>query len=110
MNVEQEVEQRLETLLDQVTRGDAITVSQVKDVLRWAWYGQKVLSQFDMGLCGSVFRQSRTSVLMTVKAVESGVPLVAFVSSATTVGCVEHLFDLLYNEKLKWQKDKYPWI
>jgi len=47
---------------------------------------------------------------MTVKVVESGVSLVAFVTAATTMGSIEHMFYLLESEKLKWQKDKYPWI
>jgi len=108
--VDQQVEERLEKMLSQVQAGVEPSRDLVKDILRWALHGPEIFSQFDQGFCGSVFRQSRTNVLMTIKVNQAGVPLVAFITSATTAGCIEQMFDLLYADKLKWQKDRYPWI
>jgi hypothetical protein len=110
MSVDDRVEQRLESLIDKLCDRDKESIEYVEDLLRWGLYGQDVFSQFGLGLSGFVFRQRNGSTLLTVKATEAGVPLVAFVTSATTRGCVEQMFDLLYAGRLKWQRDKYPWI
>ena len=103
-------DKELGAIIEQLALGDEDTLDRVDSLLMWGLYGHRVLSQFGLGLCGYVFRQSRTNVLMTVKVEESGVPLVGFITSATTIGCIEQMFDLLAGGRLKWQKDKYPWI
>lgn len=110
MSKSTEREERIDHLVKKLQANDAQTLDYVEDLLLFGLYGQDVLSQFGLGLKGFVFRQSRTNVLMTVKAVEGGVPLVAFITAATTMGCIEQMFDLLYNSRLKWQKDRYPWV
>jgi len=110
MDLGHEIDERVHSVMAQARNGDRTTREQLEDLVRWGFYGQKCFSQFGMGLSGYVFRHSRTSVRMTVKVVESGVSLVAFVTAATTMGSIEHMFYLLESEKLKWQKDKYPWI
>lgn len=110
MNLQEKREQRVWALIDKVAGRDKETVSDVFDLLEWGFYGQDVLSQNGLGLCGWVFRQRLGSVLTTVKVLESGVPLVGFVSSATTIGCISKVLDLLAEDRMKWQKDKYPWI
>ena len=110
MDVETKSEQRTWALMDKLADRDKVTVEQVFDLLQWGFYGQDVFSQFGLGVSGYVFRQRPGSVMLTVKAVEDGVPLVAFVTSATTTGCIEHLFYLLESDRLKWQRDRYPWI
>jgi len=96
--------------LSDLARGEKITVKQVTDILYFTQYGQSVFSQFDYGLNGFVVRQRHDSVLLTVKLNESGVPLVGYITSHTTTGCIEQMFDLLFAERLRLQKDKYPWI
>lgn len=110
MNIEDKREQRLEALIVKASQGDRRVIESLKDLLTWGLYSPSVFSQFGYGLSGFVYRQSAGGVRSTVKVVESGVPLVAFVSSATTAGNVEQMFDLLFEGRLKWQKDKYPWI
>lgn len=109
MSLETELEQRLDGLMAQVRGNDRVTVRVVSELCRWGFYGQKVFSQMGLGLSGSVFRQRPGSVQMTVKVSEGGIPLVAWVTSSCTTGCIEQMFDLLYADKLKWQKDKFPW-
>jgi hypothetical protein len=110
MSTETDRLEYVDKIVSSIVTQDARTIQSVKDILLWSYYGPEVLSQFGMGCHGWIFRQYRTHVLMTVKAVESGTPLVAFVSGSSTIGCVEQMFDLLFSERLKWQKDKYPWI
>ena len=102
--------ERIDALIDKVKLGDRATIEWMSDLMLWALYGPEELSQFGYGLSGWVFRQRQGSTLMTVKVVESGTPLVAFISAATPRGCIEQMFGLLYAERLRWQKDKYPWI
>lgn len=105
-----QVQGGLDRLLLEIANNVPRTVSSVRDILRWSYYGQSVLSQFGLGLRGHVFRQRPASVLMTTKVQEGDVPLVAFVTAGTTTGCIEQMFDLLYDGRLKWQRDKYPWV
>jgi hypothetical protein len=102
--------QRLQLLVDKIAKGDTRTLDDVYDLLEWGMFGPEVFGQFGLGLSGYVFRQSPIGVRMTVKVIESGVPLVAFISCVTTTACIEQMFDLLYAHRLKWQKDRYPWI
>lgn len=84
--------------------------NHIVPLITFVHYGHDVLSQFGMGLCGFSLRLNRSDTLMTVKAVDGGVPLVVFVTSATTTGCIEKFMDLLDSDRLSWVKDKYPWI
>lgn len=110
MPTETECLEQVDKIVESLASRDARAIERTKDILLWSLYGQNVLSQFGMGLSGWVFRQYRTHVLLTCKVLESGTPLVAFVSGSSTTGCIEQMFDSLYSERLKWQKDKYPWI
>jgi hypothetical protein len=103
-------EKRMDHLMSKLAIGDQDVVGYVDDLLTFGLYPQEVFSQFGLGLSGFIIRHTRTNVLMTVKVTEEGVPLVAFVTAATTRGCVEQMFDLLASGRLKWQRDKYPWI
>jgi len=47
--------------------------------------------------------------LLTVKANDSGTPLIVFISSSTAMGCISKFIDLLELNKLTWVKDRYPW-
>ena len=110
MSLDAKYEQRLNYIIEQIGIGDKQYIDEVWDLLLWSTYGQDVLSQFGYGVYGWNFRQSRGSCRLTVKAEESGVPLVAFVTSATPRGCIEQMFYLLDSKGLNWQKDKFPAI
>lgn len=110
MYTEQQREQVISDTIDKLANKDRVHLDATRDLLTWGFYGPSVFSQFGMALAGFVFRQLNGNCQMTVKVVEQGVPLVAFVSSHTTTGCIEQMFDLLWAGRLKWQKDKYPWI
>lgn len=106
----QKVDDSVQRTLSQIADSVPRTVNQVTDILCFVQYLPDILGQFGMGYSGCIIRQRRDSVLMSIKVVDSGTPLVGFITSHTTTGCVEQMFDLLYNDRLRWQKDKYPWI
>lgn len=110
MTIRRGIEDRVWHIIERLEERDKRYIDSNFDLLTWAWYGQEALSQFDLGLSGWVFRQQRESVRATVKVVESAVPLVAFITSGTTTGCIRQFYDLLWADKVTWQKDKYPWI
>lgn len=110
MSVETKYDEKVWQLIDDLESKDKRGIEQTFDLVLWGHYVQEVLSQFGLGYQGSVFRQRSGSSVMTIKVVESGVPLVAFITSHTTMGCIEQMFSLLWADRLKWQKDKYPWI
>jgi len=109
MDLETKYEQKVWSLMDNLEGKDKSRIEQTFDLLLWGHYVQDVLSQFGMGYQGAVFRQRPGSTVLTIKVVEGGVPLVAFITAASTLGCIEQMFDLLWSNRLKWQKDKYPW-
>lgn len=109
MSLETKRDEYIRHLTQQLTIGDPKTIDQLSDYLTWGLYGPNVFSQFGFRYDGVVVRQYRTNVRLTVKVNESGVPLVGFVTSSNTMGSIEQMFDLLWAERIKWQKDKYPW-
>lgn len=82
----------------------------LENMLLFLLYVPKVLSQFGMTYQGFVCRQKRDQTLLTVKAREGETPLVVFVTSNNTTGCMVRFLDLLESDKLSWVKDRYPWI
>lgn len=84
--------------------------AELVDLILFTTYIHEILSHFSLGFCGCSFRHNRTDVLMTVKAVDGGTPLVVFVTSATATGCISKFLDLLETDRLSWVKDRYPWI
>jgi hypothetical protein len=110
MSLDAKYTKRLDHIIGQIADSDPEYIDEVWDLLLWSHYGQDVFSQFGYGVYAWNFRQSNGSTRLTIKARESGVPLVAFVSAATPRGCVEQMFSLLEHNALKWQKDKYPTI
>lgn len=110
MDLRDTCEIRVENILDKVASRDKVYVDSVFDLVLWANYGQDVLSQFGYSVYSWGFRHKNGMTRLSIKAVESGVPLVAFVSSASPTGCIEQLFTLLEKGGVRWQKDKYPSI
>lgn len=101
---------RCASILSELERKEPRTTQQVADLLLWGYYAPQTFAEFGMGYQGCVLRQRADSCLLTVKVVESGTPLVGFVSASTTTGSIERLFDALFEYRVKWQRDKYPWI
>lgn len=108
MSLDDKYTQRLDHIIDRIGDRDKDYVDMVWDILLWSTYGQDVLSQFGYGVYAWNFRQQNGTTRLCVKAIESGVPLVAFVSGATPTGCIEQMFGMLERGTLRWQKDKYP--
>jgi hypothetical protein len=82
----------------------------ITDLLIFSYYGQKVHSQFGLGLMGFQCRQTHDNALLTVKITEGGLPLVGFITSANPTGCMSRYLDLLEQGHMTWAKDRYPWI
>lgn len=110
MNIPDESALYIESALEKAVSYGGEYSSGIEDVLLLHLCGQNVHSQNGLGLLGWVFRQSRDSTLLTVKVSDAGVPLVAFVTSATPTGCVEMYWRQFEADRLKWMRDKYPWI
>lgn len=110
MHIDADILKELEVATDQWNDGRIVHKDDLRDLLLLHHYGHKVFSQFGLGLCGWVLRQRNGETLLTVKVVESGTPLVVFITSATPMGCVSKLFDLLERDRLTFARDKYPWI
>lgn len=110
MTIDAKYTQRLEFIIDRIADSDKEYIDEIWDLLLWSHYGQDVFSQFGYGVYSWNFRQANGSTRLTIKAKESGIPLVAFVTAASPRGCVEQMFGLLEHNALKWQKDRYPSI
>lgn len=110
MSIDAKYTERLDFVIGRIADGDKEYLDEVWDLLLWSHYGQDVFSQFGYGVYAWNFRQSNGTTRLTIKAHESGIPLVAFVTCASPRGCVEQMFCLLENNRLKWQKDRYPSI
>lgn len=110
MEVGTRITQRLNHYIDRIADNDQEYIDDVWNILMWGLYGRDVLSQFGYGVYAWNFRQLNGNTQLVLKATESGVPLVAFITGASTMGCIEQMFDLLETGHLKWQKDKYPAI
>jgi len=110
MNKESERLEKIGHLLKSAANGGADDKALLEALLTLHIYGQEEHSQFGMGLSGWVMRQSRGETLLTVKVTESGVPLVAYITSYSPTGSIEKYLDMLEDSRVKWSKDRYPWI
>lgn len=110
MSTYEQLEQRVWGIIEKVQDRDKEHIEHLFDTILWMEYGQTVFSQFGYGVYSWQFRQQDGNTLLVIKAQENGVPLVAFVTSATTRGCIEQMFDLVTNGSLRWQRDKWPTI
>lgn len=110
MELGTEMLQELEAATDQWTDQRIIHKDDLRDLLMLHIYGQKVFSELGMGLSGWVCRQRNGQTLLTVKVTEDQTPLVVFITSASPMGCVSKLFDLMEKDRLSYSRDRYPWI
>lgn len=110
MNIPDECALGVERILKRAASSDSAYTDGLVDLALLHIYGQKVFSQMGLGLCGWSIRQKGLNHLLTLKVMEAGVPLVAYITSHTPTGCVEQLFYLLESDKLRFNRDLYPWI
>ena len=105
-----DLDQQIDQFIMNAQREKDAARDLVTDLLLLLYYPNEYLANFGIQFCGLSLRQNRTDVLMTVKVLDSGTPLVGFITSATTIGCVEKFLDLLEADRVTWTKDKFPWI
>lgn len=99
----------VQAAMEQWTDGRVIDAADLESLLLFMLYVPKVLSQFGIKYGGHVARQKNGQTLLTVKAKEGDTPLVVFVTSDTTMGCMARFLDLLESDRLTWVRDRYPW-
>lgn len=99
----------VQAAIEQWTDSRVIGAVDLENLLLFMCYGPKVLSQFGHRYHGCSFRQKNGQTLMTVKTTSETTPLVAFITSDTTTGCIVRFWDLLENDRVTWVKDRYPW-
>ena len=99
----------VQAAMEQWSDSRVIGSMDLENLLLFVVYGPKVLSQFGHRWCGFSCRQKHTQTLLTVKTISEGTPLVAFITSDTTTGCIVRFWDLLEQDRVTWVKDRYPW-
>lgn len=100
----------LAAAMEQWTDMRILHVDDLEDLLAFHLYLPKLLSQKGLRLQGFSCRQANGNTRLCLKVKEGDTPLVAFVTSATTIGSMGRLFNLLLHDRLTWNRDKYPWI
>lgn len=83
--------------------------TDLESMLLFWLYMPNVLSQNGLQYRGAIFRQKEQQTLLTVKVVESGTPLVVFITSNNSTGCMVRFWNLFEDDKLSWVRDRYPW-
>ena len=110
MNIDEAVLYPVQAAVEQWTDKRVISDVDLENLLLFIVYGQKVFSQIGMRLEGFSCRQKQGQTLLTVKVREGDTPLVVFITSDTTTGCIVRLLDLLESDRLNFVKDRFPWI
>ena len=100
----------VEAATEQWTDSRVVNQEDLEHLLFFWYYMPKAFSQNKMKFLGCVFRQKGDQWLMTVKAKENSTPLVVFVTSGTTTGCMRRFISLVEDDRVAWVRDKYPWI
>lgn len=95
---------------EQWTDKRLLSDADLDSLLLFILYVPKVLSQIGITYRGFVSRQKNGQTLLTIKAQEGEAPLVAFITSNNTTGCMVRFWDLFESDKLNWIRDRYPWI
>lgn len=110
MNIDLQLIQRAITDVEKCVTEKSPYTEGPHDLVLLHNYGTNVFSQIGLGLCGWTLREQGQNWLMTVKVIEGGTPLVAYITSRSPTGCVEQLFYMLESDKVRWHRDQYPWI
>lgn len=110
MHIEPEVLHPVQAALEQWTDERIIRAGDLENLLLFFLYVPKVLSQIGMRYQQHSCRQKNGQTLLTIKVREGDTPLIVFVTSDTTIGCMTRFLDLLEDDRLNWVKDRYPVI
>lgn len=100
----------LEAAMEQWTDNRLIHSDDLEDLLAFLLYLPAVLSQSGLKYHGFSCRQQNGATRLMLKASENGTPLVAFVTAPTTTHSIVRTLDLLLEDRIRWNRDKYPWI
>jgi len=101
---------RIDASLEQWTDAREISADDLSDLLLFILHGKAILVNSGHKLDGFQVRQRNGQQLLTVKVHEGDTPLVAFITAATTTGCVRRLLSLWESDRMPWVRDRYPWI
>lgn len=110
MHIPEDCLYEVQAAMEQWTDSRVIPAADLESLILFLFYLPKVLSQFGTRFLGFSSRQKNGQTLLTVKACEGDTPLVVFVTSDTTTGCMVRFLDLLEGDRLNWVKDRFPWI
>jgi hypothetical protein len=110
MNIGTDAQLGVERLIERAYEQEGAYNDGCRTVLALIYYGHLVFSQFGLGLVGLNFRRDGLNWKLAVKVMEGNTPLVGYVTSHTTSGCMEQLFLLLDSDKMRWHLDRYPVI
>lgn len=110
MDIEGPSVAKADLYLEHLIERDPMYLDEARDLVLFLHYGQDVHSQFGLGFHGFVARQKGRSTQMSVKVSDGGVPLVAFSTQATTTSCIQQYLNALEDGRVRWMKDKFPWI
>lgn len=110
MSVSTPTSYALEAAMEQWTDMRVMHVDDLYDLLLFHHYIQKEFSQNGLDYWGHQFRRKEGMWLLTVKVSQGKTPLVVFLSSATTTGCIRLFVRQLEEERLRWVRDRYAWF
>lgn len=110
MNIPDDVLYEVEAAIEQWEDKRVIDDQDLEDLLYFCIYAKRVFSQNGWEFQGWVCRQQGEQVVITVKAKEGDTPLVAFITSQTTISGIRQFWRLWEDDRLRWSRDKYPWI
>jgi len=110
MNIPSELLYPVQAAMEQWTDHRVVSAPDLEATILFLCYVPNVLTNLGMTYKGFVSRQKNGQTLLTIKAAEGDTPLVVFITSDTTMGCMVRFLDLLEDDRLKWVRDRFPWI
>jgi hypothetical protein len=109
MSIDSHMLYEVDAALEQWDDMRVIHIDDLRALLIFWKYVPTALSQSGIRFCGYQLRQRDGQYLLVVKGKQNGTPLVVFLSSATTTGCVRLFVSQLSEDRLSWHHDKFPW-
>lgn len=109
MDILEQVTYEVQAATEQWTDERMKEGQDLDDLLIFWVYLPNVLSQLGFRYKGYQLRQTRDSWLLVVKVTDGTVPLVVFETAGTPMGCIRMFVRQLNDDRITWNKDKYPW-
>lgn len=109
MSIDEKYLDEVAAAMEQWTDMRVLHVDDLEDLVLFWCYVPKALSQLGIRFKGYQLRQRDGQYLLMVKGSQNDTPLVVFLTSATTTGCVRLFVSQLEGDRLNWVRDKYPW-